>query len=251
MVRRLHVVRGQLRRHLVVEGVFWVTSALLLAATVSFAVDRMLRLNLSTRAGLLAIAVAAILLLAWQKLVRPLMLPLDDLDLAELLDRRSPGVGQQISNVLQLPELLQHEHYASPSMVRAAVVRCAAELDTVDLRETLNHARRRRLAAAMGLWLLVAAAVYFIFPAASELWARRWFAGSTVRWPQHNYLNVVGLNDDKTVLVPRGEMSLLQFNARPAFSGSSELLVIERARSSRWWSKRPRRRGPSRQSRSP
>ena len=124
-----------------------VTGAVLLAAVVSLVLDRWLRFNLPTRLGLLAIAVAAILAVIVQKLIRPLLVPLDDLDLAELLDRRAPGVGQRISNVLQLPALLEDDAYASPSMVRAAVAECVqrAGRDRPD-----RHAQRRAPPPAVG-----------------------------------------------------------------------------------------------------
>jgi hypothetical protein len=236
VLRRLKSVRRKLRIHLLVEGIFWVTMALLLTAATSLALDRLLRFNLSTRLGLLAIALGAILVLAWRRLVRPLLLPLDDLDLAELLDRRSPGVGQRISNVLQLPELLVSEHYASPSMVQAAVEECSAALDKVDLSSTLNVPRRRKLLAACGVGILLAIAFCAAWPATAQLWARRWLAGSSLRWPQQTYLNLIGLDDDAKLLVPRGELSLLQINARPAFArsdgrwvlaGRDEPLVVE------------------------
>ena len=123
--RRLRGIRRRLRLHLLVEGLFWVTTAVLVATAVTFALDCAFRFNLPTRYGLLAVAVAAILYVVARKLVRPLLLLLAPLDLAELLDRRVQGVGQKISNVLQLPDLLRDEHYASPSMVRMAVIDCA------------------------------------------------------------------------------------------------------------------------------
>ncbi len=217
---------------------FWVTSAVLLATALSFALDRAFRFNLPTRLGLLAIAVVAVLVVVARRLVRPLLLPLEPLDLAELLDRRSRGVGQKISNVLQLPELLLDEHFASPSMVRAAVIECARSLDEVDLTGTLNVRRRRGL--ALGLLALIAAAgaLALAWPETASLWARRWLAGSTIRWPQSTYLSVPGLEDDSRLLVPRGEMSLVHIDARPEFaadgdhwtlSGRGEPLVVESA----------------------
>src|SRR4051812_16527591 len=93
--RRLEVVRRRLRWHLAIEGLFWLATALFTAAATSLVLDRLLRFNLATRLGLLTIVLAAIGWLVARRLVQPLLLPLDPLDLAELLDRRSPGVGQQ------------------------------------------------------------------------------------------------------------------------------------------------------------
>ncbi len=221
VLRRLEAVRRALRTHLLVEGLSWVVAAVLLAVATTLVLDRLVRFNLPTRLGLLAVAVAAILYVLVQRLIRPLLLPMRDLDLAELLDRRMPGVGQRISNVLQLPELLNSADHASPSMIHAAVLECAESLDHVDLASSLNVERRRTRLVACGAAVLLAVGWCAIWPATADLWARRWLAGSTVRWPQQTYLSLDGLDDATQLLVPRGELSLLHINARPTFAGSS------------------------------
>src|SRR6478609_8891796 len=82
VVRRLERVRRRLRTHLLVEGAFLTLNVVMVAALASFALDRFGRFNLSTRQGLLLIALAAIAIVVVRRLVRPLALPLEDLDLA-------------------------------------------------------------------------------------------------------------------------------------------------------------------------
>jgi len=236
VLQRLDRVRRRLRFHLFVEGLFWVATAALGLAATTFVLDRLLRLNLSTRLGLLTLAAVALGWVAVQRLLRPVCVRLDNLDLAELLDRRSSGVGQRITNVLQLPGLLADGHFASPSMVQAAVLECAQALDRVDLTSTLNVPRRRKMLLATGLWIGIALAFCYLAPHTASLWARRWLAGSNVRWPQQTYLSVAGLNRDGVLLVPRGELSVVQFGAQPTFvregehwllRGREEPLVVE------------------------
>jgi len=218
VMRRLDRVRRLLRLHLAVEGLFWIVLTVGGLALSSYLLDRWLRFDPATRWILLALAAAAIVYVAFRRLVRPLLVPLADLDLAELLDRRSPGVGQQIASVLQLPDLLDSEDHASPSMVRSAVLECAQALDRRDLSGTLNVARRHKLLAAIGLILLLAAIAVWLWPTTARLWARRWLAGSSVRWPQHTYLQVRGVGEDGVLLVPRGETTVLAIDANPRFS---------------------------------
>src|SRR5262245_38341835 len=236
IVRRLQIVRNRLRLHLLVEGLFWIVLAVVGFVLASFAIDRLLRLSLSSRVALAGLAVAAIGVLAARRLVKPLLVRLDDLDLAELLDRRRPGVGQQICNVLQLPELLAH-HDASPSMVESAVLECASQLDRVELTGTLNVARRRKLLAGIVACVALVAALAAFFPSTAGLWTRRWLMGSDVRWPQQTYLTVAGLGDRDHLLVPRGESTLVQIDSQPKFTvladgrwqltGRGEPLVVE------------------------
>jgi hypothetical protein len=238
VARRLERVRRRMRTHLLVEGLFWTLTAVAIAAAASLLADWIWRFNLPTRQVLLAAAVVAIGLLVVRRLIQPLALPLGDLDLAELLDRRVPGVGQQICNVLQLPVLLESKHFASPAMVEAAVAECAQSLDRVDLLATLNTPRRSKLLAGCAAWLLLVVGFCALWPATSALWARRWLAGSDIRWPQHTYLSIVGLGDAPKLLVPRGELSLVQISARPRaakvadgweLSGRGRPLLVESA----------------------
>ncbi|MEX0979410.1 MAG: hypothetical protein WDZ48_11180, partial [Pirellulales bacterium] len=236
---RLERLRRMLRMHLLVEGLFWVSTTTLAVAAASLLADRWLRFDPPTRWGLLAIGLATIAYVAFRRLMRPLLLPLANLDLAELLDRRAPGVGQQVSNVLQLPQLLTCADAASPSMVRAAVLECLEALDRRDLAGTLNAKRRRKLLALCGVWIGLVVGFCVLFSDTASLWARRWLAGSSVRWPQHTYLNVVGLSDSGTLMVPRGELAVVQIDAGPSFvedfagrwrlTGRGEPLVVESA----------------------
>ncbi|REK08606.1 MAG: hypothetical protein DWQ37_19910 [Planctomycetota bacterium] len=217
VMRRLDRLRRALRAHLIVEGMFWVVGAVFAAVLVSLLLDRWLRFDPPTRWVLLALALAGIAYVVYRRLIQPLRVPLEYLDLAELLDRRAPGVGQQISNVLQLPDLLTAEDHASASMVQASVLDCAQALDRRDLDGTLNRQRRRKLLGEVGVLLGLALGFAVLAPDVTELWARRWLAGSPVRWPQQTYLSVQGVGDDGVLMVPRGELALVQIDAAPEF----------------------------------
>ena len=137
-----------LRMHLLVEGLFWTHRRRCWSPPPSLALDRLLRFNLPTRLGLLAIALVAVAgaggapagasaaAAAWTISIWP-----------NCWIAARAGVGQQISNVLQLPELLASEHYASPSMVHAAVDRV---LRSAGRRGSDGDAQRRAAAQAAG-----------------------------------------------------------------------------------------------------
>src|SRR5262249_13611307 len=145
------------------------------------------------------------------------LLRLDDLDLAVLVDRRRPGVGQQVANVLELPKLLDDSALASPSLIVAAVREQAEALDQTDLESIFADGRRtKQLLLALAAICLVVA-FFTLAPTISNLWARRWLLGSNVRWPQRTYLSVVGLGDAGSLLVPRGEPLLLKVEAQTPF----------------------------------
>ena len=75
---------------------------------------------------------------------------LDELSLAVTLDRYRPGVGQQIADVLQLPDLLAEPGAsASPAMVRLAVQQACAALAESDWRSLWNRKRTALHAGAL------------------------------------------------------------------------------------------------------
>ena len=219
--RRLAGVRRSVRAHLLWEGSAWTVATCVALAAMSLAIDRLLRPELASRLLMLAAALAVIVVVAWRMLIQPLRLRLDDLDLAELLDRRRPGVGQRLTNVLQLPELLKRGKIdGSPAMIEAAVREDAAALEQIDLKSTFNFSRRRKLVALLVGTMIVVALFCSQFPSAAALWTKRWLAGSNVRWPQHTYLSVVGLNDEGRMLVPRGESAMVEVDALPEFAAA-------------------------------
>ena len=95
-----------------------------------------------------------------------------------MLDRRLPGTGQRIANVLQLPELLERGKIdGSPAMIEAAVNEDAAALEKIDLRATLNVNRRRIVVALLVATSAVAILFYVLFPTVATVWTKRWLGG--------------------------------------------------------------------------
>jgi hypothetical protein len=216
--RRLTGIRRSMRAHLFWEGLAWTVAAVVGLAALSLLIDRWLRPELSSRLVLLALAAAAVAAVAWRLLITPMGLKLADLDLAELLDRRLPGTGQRIANVLQLPELLERGKIdGSPAMIEAAVNEDAAELEKIDLRATLNVNRRRIVVALLVATAAAAILFYVLFPTVATVWTKRWLGGSNLRWPQHTYLSMLGLNDEGKLLVPRNESAIIEVETQPEF----------------------------------
>lgn len=233
---RLAAVRRRVRAQLFLEAVFFFFCLILELVVTSFVIDRWFRLDVALRVTMLSVALAAIGYFVFQRLRNPLFLKLDDLDLAEILERRQKGVGQQLTNVLQLPELLKHDNSSSASMIEAAVRDDFAALECIDLQAMFDSKRRRSFWMMLGGCLATMLILSVISPAATSTWARRWFGGANVRWPQRTYLSVVGLGEDDRVRVPSGESVMIHVNAASDFTavdggwkltGRGEPLIIE------------------------
>ncbi len=233
---RLAEVRQRLRVQLLVEGLAWAVGAAVVLTGLSLFIDRLLRLDLSARMVLLAFGAAAFGWVAIRRLRNPIFLKLDDLDLAELLERRQKGIGQRLTTVLQLPQLLEQDSSASPSMIRAAVQEDFAALQSMDLQSTFDADRRRNTVIVLAGLVALVSVFCAANPAMAGLWARRWLGGANLRWPQRTYLAVTGLGDADRLAVPAGETVMLQIDAAANFtaagpawrlSGRGEPLVVE------------------------
>lgn len=218
VMRRLRVLRRKLRRHLVVSGLVRLFALVLALCAVSFAVDRWLRLETSTRIALGVLALLAVLAAVLRWVVAPWRLRLDDLDLAEVMEKRRAGLGQRITDVLQLPDLLTSPQLASPSLVRQAIFDHARQLEQIDLRQFVDMRRHVRNLLLLAALIAVPAAAITSWPQLAELWARRWLLGDNVRWPQATYLALEGLGDRTRLLAPRGEDLTVHLTAQPTFT---------------------------------
>ncbi|HEV3343282.1 MAG TPA: hypothetical protein VG125_23120, partial [Pirellulales bacterium] len=234
--RRLAAVRRRVRARLLLAGLAWTWGALFLFAMSSLAADWLLRLSLPLRLSLGGAAAVVLCGVVWRRLISPLAVRLNDLDLAALLDRRCPGVGQRVASVLQLPALIEGRVWASPGMVQAAVLEQAQALESTDLGSAFNRRAHRQMLLLIVVTGLAAGGFTYRFPQTAALWARRWFAGSNERWPQKTYLTLAGLGDSGRLLVPRGESLLIEVDAHPRFtdgaggwqlSGRGETLLVQ------------------------
>jgi hypothetical protein len=217
--RRLAAVRRRVRARLLLAGLAWTWGTLFAFGALSLAADWLLRLSLPVRLSLAGAAGAFFVGVVWRHLVSPLGVRLSDLDLAALLDRRCPGVGQRVAAVLQLPQLIEGRVWASPGMVQAAVLEHAQELESTDLGSAFNRRAHRRMVLFIAVTGVAAAGFAYRFPQTTALWARRWFAGSNERWPQKTYLTLTGLGNAERLLVPRGESLVIEVDAHPRFTG--------------------------------
>src|SRR4051812_46236616 len=100
---RLASVRRSVRLQLLVEGITWALGITIVLVAVSILLDRTMRPDLSVRTTLLIFGGLLLAFAVVRQLRDPVSIRLDDLDLAELLERRQKGLGQRLTTVLQLP----------------------------------------------------------------------------------------------------------------------------------------------------
>ena len=204
-------LRRRLRLQLALEFAVDAVAALTATAAVLVFLDWWFRFGLPARLVLLSISLAGVLGFLGVRAVRHWRASrLDELSLAMTLDRYRPGVGQQVADVLQLPDLLDGPtSSASGAMVRLAVRRASEALAGSDWRSLWNRKRTAVYAGGLLVGLLAPAVFALAAPEAARLSFARWLLGSSERWPQQTYLTVMGLDARGRLLAPRDERLVL------------------------------------------
>jgi hypothetical protein len=235
--REQHAVRAQLawlrnrlRLQLILEFAADLAAVLAVTAAVLVFLDWWFRFGLPVRILLLVLSLAGVFgFLVVRALRRWRSSRLDELSLAMTLDRHRPGTGQQIADVLQLPDLLSESSTlsaaASPAMVKLAVQRAAKALASSDWRSLWNRKRTALYAGIFFVGLLIPSIFGVVAPQAARLSLARWLQGSNERWPQHTYLTVMGIDEHGRLLAPRDERVVVEVR--------SDLPMVE-PRAGRW-----------------
>jgi hypothetical protein len=219
LLARLESFRANVRKHLLLEGLARWLAELIAVALLSFLLDRLLRLGLTTRLVLLSLGLAFLAVEAWRFVLTPLRLQLSLITLAAAIDRTGSerlrgSLAARVASVLELPELLHGPTAPSPSMVRSAVMRCHEALDAVKFEDHLNASRRRAAVSAISALVILPLLLSSIYHQSTGLWFRRYFLGSNDPWPQQTYLFVDGVKDGR-LTVPRAEPFVLRVRTRP------------------------------------
>jgi len=213
--RRLASLRWSVSAWMAVDAIAAFGVLLVIFVAASLLLDRTLRFDRPQRVAVLAIGAAALGVLAWRRLVRPMVRRLSDDALARAVEARHGELGESLLAAVQLSRLADPEATgASPAMVQASIdlgVRRAAGLDFSDI---LNRRRRNRNLLVGGGAVALVAVAGFLFPTTMGLWWQRNVLLADVDWPQATHLAILGA-DEGVLVCPRGDDLPVQVRADP------------------------------------
>lgn len=183
---------------------------------VSLPLDRLLRLDGPQRTVVLALAVGAMAVLAWRRLIRPLARGLPDDLLARAVEASRRDLGESLLSAVEFARMDDPAASGySPAMVRAAIDLGRRRAAGVDFLRALDRGRlRRNLLVILAAGAVLAAAVA-LFPDTMHLWWQRNVLLASVAWPQQTHLAIVGA-EDGTLVCPRGDDLAVEVRADPA-----------------------------------
>lgn len=196
-LRRMGLV---LRALAAVRGMSWVVVAAGAAAVVSFIVDYGLyrltysSLGIAGRALIGLACACAVLLVAWKRLVRVLLLALDAEDFASLVERNNPELQDRLISAVQYSIAPDTAAGASPELVRKVIDEAGEAALPLRFVSALNARAAWRALAAAGAVSLVLATVAVVGSRLAVPWARRNILFRDASYPKRTVLRVDGVN---------------------------------------------------------
>jgi hypothetical protein len=212
---RIKGLRNSLRRLLALHGLSWAVGVVVPLVILAGLVDYLFHLDSVIRAALLAVLTGAALWLAHRRIVRPLIVRFDDLDIALRIEERWPGLHDRLASTIQFLRMdARDDRGGSPALREATIRKAVDETSSIDFREVIEPKPVIRALLAASSALLVAAMLIMLAPATARIAMKRLLLPlSATTWPQrtHLLLEVEGT----TLKVARGDSFTLSVKVRP------------------------------------
>ncbi|MHC4953124.1 MAG: hypothetical protein ACYTGZ_04485 [Planctomycetota bacterium] len=188
---RLNALRGKVITALALDGGARIAGILLALIAMSFAMDRIFKLETGARVFILLAMLAALGYSAWRFLARRLgKVPGED-PLAIAVERQFPELGDRLISALQLAREIDPERYGmSPQLVQDAIKEAIEPAEKVRFSEILASGRVMRNATLGIVALLLLAGAAAADRESASIWFQRNVMLRSVRWPQKTYLIV-------------------------------------------------------------
>lgn len=175
----------RLRNRFLLHGLGAVLAIPAAAVLLFFLLDRTLRLPVAIRLFHTLVVIALVVGCLWWFVRRPLRAALHDLDVAVLLERVFPQLGQRLISAVQLKQLLAGGalRNQSPAMIERLVADAAAESSALPLEQVFDPRRTRRIWGAAAAAALVLATGALLAPDTAWTFLRR-HLGLEVPYPK-------------------------------------------------------------------
>lgn len=114
---RIKKLRNSLRRLLRLHGLSWLVGILVPLVILAGAADWLFHLDFVIRAVLLSSLVGGAAWLAYRRVVRPLVIRFNDLDIALRIEERWPGLNDRLASTIQFLHMdARDDRLGSPAL---------------------------------------------------------------------------------------------------------------------------------------
>ena len=202
---RIANLRSRVRRLVALHGLGWVIGVVLPLAILAGLADWLIHLDSGVRLTFLFALGAVAAWLIYRYVVMPLIVRFADLDIAQRIEDRWPGLNDRLTSTVQFLKASGDEDRLGSRQLRDATVRqTLEETGRLDFREAIEPRpafRALGVAAAALAFLISLFAVDF---ASSGIAARRLLMPfGSARWPQATHLTL--LDDETTRKIAKGD----------------------------------------------
>ncbi len=189
---KLALLRRMLRRRMLLRGAALAVLAALAGGLVSFALDRAMSLTLPQRLMIDAFCTVPAVLASWKHLWVPMRLPMDDREMALVLERRFGHLQQRLISAVQLGS----ERADEAGMSRQFIGRVVEQADEQTRKLDVSQAVQGRSALRAGVLgvaaVLLVAGAGLLRPELMGIYLRRHLFLQDVPWPKRTHLSVAG-----------------------------------------------------------
>jgi len=214
---KLRRLRRGLRRRLAGEGVSWCAMSLVFVVFVTLGLDFLLHLDRPVRGAIMGLMLCGVAWVVWRQLIAPLRVPMDNEQLALLVEERYGALGDSLISALQFTRRdAQATPGQSQAMVRLVIARAGEMAGGLDFQEVVERpVLRKRMVLAFCAVGLLAGFSFWQAGIMNRWWNRNVIFADTA-WPQDIYLDVSGpgMDDEGNFRVLRGDDLEIVVNAR-------------------------------------
>ena len=190
---KLRRLRRSLRGRLAGEGVSWCAISLVAVVFVTLGVDFMLHLDRPMRGVIMGMGLLGVGWIIWRQLIAPLRVPMDNEQLALLVEDRHAEFGDSLISALQFTRSdAQQTPGQSQAMVELVVAQAGELADGFDFQEVVERPLlRKRMSLAMCAVGLLVGFSFWQAGIMNRWWNRNVIFADTA-WPQDIYLDLSG-----------------------------------------------------------
>lgn len=202
---KLDALRTSIRRYVWCYGIAVIVCAMGVAFWVTLVLDWFFEPTAWVRVVMQLAVAGTVAGLFYGMVVDRLRRPLTDANMALLLERHFPELGDRLLTVLDPNvEATPGELDVATFLYRQVNDQVIKAVGPIDVRQVFDYTLLRRSAIWAGiLWLLIAIFTV-LFPGVTQVWAARVLGLSSQLWPRHTRLELVGVEGD-TMKVARGD----------------------------------------------
>lgn len=203
---RIQHLRSRARKALWLYGCSWLVATLLGAALALGGLDWLIHVDEpAMRLALSITTVAAVAVLSWRVLIKPLRQKLSDVALAIKIERRYPGFHDSLASTVEFDAENPATAVGSPELRALVAQQTEARLRQVDLDDVIDT-RDVRLAGGIAVTVcLLVAIIAGLRPAEASLVVERFvFPFSAREWPRKTHLRLLD-GDLKPIPADTGE----------------------------------------------